>query len=74
MFILRLGDIPFKKIFYWKGRGKRILGIKNILNAFTTRAFRIFYLVFIDITNELNLLLYRICINNTHLNSLIFIG
>lgn len=33
-----------------------------------------FYLVFIDITNELNLLLYRICVNDTHLNSLIFIG
>ena len=46
MFILRLGDIPFKKIFYWKGRGERRenLGIKNILNAFTTRAFRIFFI------------------------------
>ncbi len=77
MFILWLGDIPFKKIFYWKGRGERRenFGYKKYPECFYNKSIQdIFYLVFIDMTNELNLLLYRICVNDTHLNSLIFIG
>jgi len=38
MFILRLGDIPFKKIFYRKGRGKRILGIKKYPECFYNKS------------------------------------
>jgi hypothetical protein len=41
MFILRLGVSLLRRSFTGKEE-KRILGIKNILNAFTTRAFRIF--------------------------------
>ena len=61
----------------WKGRGERRenFGYKKYPECFYNKSIQdIFYLVFIDMTNELNLLLYRICVNDTHLNSLIFIG
>ena len=58
-----------------KRREKREFGYKKYPECFYNKSIQdIFYLVFIDMTNELNLLLYRICVNDTHLNSLIFIG
>jgi len=46
MFILRLEISLLRRSFIGKEeeREERILGIKNILNAFTTRAFRIFFI------------------------------